>query len=656
MATKIAFAQPSNPTVGDSLKRVLSKQANDTTKVLILEKLTGFYTNINPILALRYGRDAWILASKLRYDKGKILSAISSAQIMLGTSDYSEALFKLTEAKFLSEKNNMPKELTTINLKFALLYTNRKQFKTALEYLSKAKKIQDSLHISASEMPLNLTSGFVYKDMKKNDSALYFFKNAYKYSLKNNLTFQLPTITYYIGSSFWELKQKDSALFYFRKSLSLKAAFNEGRVFYGLASIFKATNQTDSSIFYAKKALIHSHQNNHLQTAIFSAQLLSEIYEKKNDLKESLHYYKITTADKDSLFSQEQVRQIERLAYEEQERESQVQRKVEVHQKALESEIKIYALLVLLIMVLIVVFFLYRNNKNKHRANHLLHIQKEEIDTQRDKAEKALHDLKTTQVQLIQSEKLASLGELTAGIAHEIQNPLNFVNNFSELSIDIAKELKEEIEKLEIPEKDKVYIDEIIGDLTQNQEKINHHGKRASSIVKGMLQHSRTSAGEKELTDINALADEYIRLSFHGLRAKDKTFNADFKTDFDENLPKIEVIPQEIGRVLLNLFNNAFYASASLKNQENFKPKVTVSTRYLTNPSPKVEIRITDNGTGMSSAIKAKIFQPFFTTKPAGEGTGLGLSLAYDIITKGHGGTIEVESTEGQGTTFIITI
>ncbi len=268
---------------------------------------------------------------------------------------------------------------------------------------------------------------------------------------------------------------------------------------------------------------------------------------------------------------------------------------------------------------------------------------------------KSLEELKSTQTQLIQSEKLASLGELTAGIAHEIQNPLNFVNNFSELSVDLVKDLKDEIEKTT---QDKEYIGELFTDLSQNQEKINHHGKRASGIVKGMLEHSRASTGVKELTDINKLADEYLRLSYHGLRAKDKDFNADFTTDFDLTLPKIEVIPQDIGRVLLNLINNAFYAvnqraqpSEGFKPSEGYTPSVFVSTKQLENA---IEIRVKDNGTGMPESVRAKVFQPFFTTKPTGQGTGLGLSLAYDIVTKGHGGTLEVESEEGKGTTFTI--
>ena len=281
-----------------------------------------------------------------------------------------------------------------------------------------------------------------------------------------------------------------------------------------------------------------------------------------------------------------------------------------------------------------------------------------ELTKQKEALELTLLQLRTTQTQLIQSEKLASLGELTAGIAHEIQNPLNFVNNFSELSVDLAKELKEELKN---PEKDWGLIEELTNDLIQNQDKINHHGKRASNIVKNMLEHSRSSTGTKEPTDINALADEYLRLSYHGLRAKDKSFNATMVTHFQESLPKITVIPQDIGRVLLNLINNAFYAVRQkelttfekLSTLKDYTPSVFVSTKQI---KKTIEIRVKDNGTGMPDSVKNKIFQPFFTTKPTGEGTGLGLSLSYDIVTKGHGGTLDVKTKEGEFTEFIITL
>jgi len=262
--------------------------------------------------------------------------------------------------------------------------------------------------------------------------------------------------------------------------------------------------------------------------------------------------------------------------------------------------------------------------------------------------ETAILQLKATQSQLIQSEKMASLGELTAGIAHEIQNPLNFVNNFSEVSNELIDEMNEELDNGDIEEAKAISVD-----IKQNLEKITHHGKRADGIVKGMLQHSRASGDKKEPTNINALADEYLRLAYHGLRAKDKSFNAELVTDFDESITTVDVIPQDIGRVILNLLTNAFYAVNEKKNsgQENYAPTVSISTDKIKN---KLEIKVSDNGNGMPNSVKEKIFQPFFTTKPTGEGTGLGLSMSYDIITKGHGGELSVETSEGQGTTFRI--
>ncbi len=294
---------------------------------------------------------------------------------------------------------------------------------------------------------------------------------------------------------------------------------------------------------------------------------------------------------------------------------------------------------------------LLEKEKNKAKEKELL--QAKEI-------EKAYRELKATQTQLIQSEKMASLGELTAGIAHEIQNPLNFVNNFSELNKELIEELLAESSKV-IAERDKKLETELLNDIKINEEKIHHHGQRASGIVKGMLEHSRTGDGKKEPTDINALADEYLRLAYHGLRAKDKSFNAEFKTDFDEKLPKIQVIPQDKGRVLLNLINNAFYAvdKKAKSGIEGYKPEVIVSTKF--SPSgggqgeDQIEISVKDNGDGIPENIKEKIFQPFFTTKPTGQGTGLGLSLSYDIV-KSHNGEISLKSEPGIGTEFIINL
>ncbi len=299
-------------------------------------------------------------------------------------------------------------------------------------------------------------------------------------------------------------------------------------------------------------------------------------------------------------------------------------------------------------------FKLERGEKDRHTLSVMLEESIEDLQKKSAVIEESnktltqtLNDLKAAQAQLIQSEKMASLGELTAGIAHEIQNPLNFVNNFSDVSTELVDEMNEEIEKGNLED-----AKQIAQDLRSNLEKINHHGKRAGDIVKGMLQHSRTSSGLKELTDINALADEYLRLAYHGLRAKDKSFNAATKTDYDEAIGLIKVIPQDIGRVALNLITNAFYAVTERKKEqpEGYEPVVSVTTKKL---NDKIEIHVKDNGNGIPQKVLDKIFQPFFTTKPTGQGTGLGLSLSYDIV-KAHGGELKVETKEGDGSEFII--
>jgi two-component system NtrC family sensor kinase len=304
-------------------------------------------------------------------------------------------------------------------------------------------------------------------------------------------------------------------------------------------------------------------------------------------------------------------------------------RQERIVQAAVVNKSRVITIISLAALVLIscAMFFIYRQYQNN---------------------KKTLSSLRKTQRQLIQSEKMASLGELTAGIAHEIQNPLNFVNNFSEVNTEMIDELEGELKSGNIEE-----ALTIAAEIKGNEQKISHHGKRADSIVKGMLQHSKASSGAKESTNINALADEYMRLAYHGLRAKDKSFNAELTSLFDKNLPQVNVMAQDIGRVLLNLFNNAFYAVHEKQKtaDKEYKPEVTLTT-FTENGQAVIKVK--DNGVGIPDVIKDKIMQPFFTTKPTGEGTGLGLSLSYDIVVKGHGGSIQVNSIQGEGSEFII--
>ena len=362
--------------------------------------------------------------------------------------------------------------------------------------------------------------------------------------------------------------------------------------------------------------------------------LIAELYKKINNGKKAAETYAIFLAKQDSLLADQG--KYRSISF-----EAEQQMNEKEHSIAnLESQNKIASLyrnflMGIAALLLLFVIGIYQRFRFKKNANLVL--------------EKTLDNLKSTQSQLIQSEKMASLGELTAGIAHEIQNPLNFVNNFSEVSTELVDEMNEEIQKGNLED-----AQQIAADLKENLNKINHHGKRAGDIVRGMLQHSRSSRGSKEPTDINALADEYLRLAYHGLRAKDKSFNATMDTDFDPSIGLVNIIPQDIGRVILNLITNAFYAVNEKKKREatNYEPTVSINT---TQSAKNILISVRDNGNGIPKNILDKIFQPFFTTKPTGQGTGLGLSLSYDIV-KAHGGELKVETKEGEGSEFIIQI
>jgi|GEM_PF-2312427 len=412
-----------------------------------------------------------------------------------------------------------------------------------------------------------------------------------------------------------------------------------------IAIMYLRSGKPDSAAKYALDAYSRASKTRNWEFTATAASILAKAYEGSDD-KKSLFYLKAQITSNDSITASDKARQFELVAG----KEKQYQEELKAKQEQYNTRIRFYIVIAVAAALLIIGFILWRNNRKQKQSNLLLSEQKEEIEAQRDNLGHTLDKLQATQTQLIQAEKMASLGELTAGIAHEIQNPLNFVNNFSEVSVELLTELKEEEEK-----GNKEDVMAIADDLTQNLEKILHHGKRADAIVKGMLQHSQSGSGTKEPTNINALTDECMRLAYHGLRAKDKGFNAEMISHLDEMLPKINVIQQDIGRVMLNLFNNAFYAVNQKQKTAvaDYKPAVSVTTSV---ENGQVTIKVKDNGIGIPDSIKEKIMQPFFTTKPTGEGTGLGLSLTYDMVVKGHGGSIQIDSKEGEGSEFIISL
>jgi len=522
----------------------------------------------------------------------------------------------------------------------------------------------------------NLSS--LYQDMKK-------WEEDYKYAIKAVLLADevgdtaIEAASYSkAGIALSNLKRYSEAVILIKKGMAIPEATNQpiinSQLNEAMAHTLMLQEKYDEAISYFEKCLEISKKTDQYDPNVAAINLeLARCYENTGAYKKALFNFKAYATIKDSITSKENIQQATELTMTYEFDKKQAIARAEQNVKDAEGQrvknqqlYTILALGFLLLSGIIIALILFRNNKQKQKANLLLKRQK-------IKVEKTLFELKTTQSQLIQSEKMASLGELTAGIAHEIQNPLNFVNNFSEVSNEILTELQEERSK-NSNERDEKLENELLYDIKQNLEKINHHGKRADAIVKGMLQHSRKNTAEREPTDINALCDEFLRLSYHGLRAKDKNFNATLKTDFDDSIGKINIIPQDIGRVILNLITNAFYACnersrsavnekmsafAKAENGIGYQPTVWVSTKQIhptdcaENVQSGIEISVKDNGNGIPADILDKIFQPFFTTKPTGQGTGLGLSLSYDIVTA-HGGELKVETDSEKYTQFKI--
>ncbi|MFI5156585.1 MAG: sensor histidine kinase, partial [Chitinophagales bacterium] len=425
------------------------------------------------------------------------------------------------------------------------------------------------------------------------------------------------------------------------------------RIYKDLIPFYLKTGKTDSAIFFAKEAIQSAakyHFGDYGRTASDS---LASIYEMKKMPDSALRYLKMFRAARDTIFSNAQIQKF-RLLQEESERK---RKEAEAEKEKLQDKFKLYGSFAAVLIFLLISGILYRNNRQKQKANAILIQQGMEIEKQKGKAEDALAELKSMQSQLIQREKMASLGELTAGIAHEIQNPLNFVKNFAEVNTELISEIDQEIERGNLDQ-----ARHIAKDVKHNLEKVIHHGNRADEIVKGMLQHSLLSQGQMQASAFNPLVDEYLNLSYHAFRAKDRGFQVTINTHYDQRIGEVDMVAQDMGRVFLNLFNNAFYSvNAKLRRLGfGFIPQMQVETKKLDhaegNSNHYFEVSVWDNGEGIPEKILAKIFQPFFTTKPTGQGTGLGLSLSYDIVTKEHGGTITVDTRDGEYAKFIIRI
>lgn len=476
----------------------------------------------------------------------------------------------------------------------------------AIQYYESAFNYTKFSSFRVSQIDAGISLGRAYQKSQDYDKALNMLALAYEVALEmDDRSFQAQAALFK-AKVYLAKENPRLALFWLHNAE--KAAAESSLVY--LAEIYQSIGETYSKMGDFRNAYLNQLKYSRVKDSMDVAENLEKITRLSNRLE---------FENKQALQNQNHEKEL-------------ILKQAEIRREKVTRNFSLFGMFVAMVLMIIAfIRFVEKQKLNK-------------------KLSETLSDLKSTQSQLIQREKMASLGELAAGISHEIQNPLNFVNNFSEVSRELISEVFEELSKGN--QQDAM---NILEDVKENLDKINHHGKRADSIIKGMLQHSRSSSGTKEPTDINALADEFLRLAYHGLRARDKSFNALMKTDFDQKLGKVNVIPQDMGRVILNLITNAFYAANEkrITGKENYQPTVQVSTRKT---KDKVMVLVQDNGNGIPQHVLGKIFQPFFTTKPAGEGTGLGLSMSYDIVTKGHGGELTVETSEGLGTTFTIVI
>ncbi|MGZ3750696.1 MAG: ATP-binding protein [Mucilaginibacter sp.] len=660
----------------DSLKKALHAARTDSVRYLRLSDLGDYYAEVNRDSALFYLNASLPIAQKngRTIDEANVLD--SKGYILMHLGKFPESLecfqqaIKLAEdpanenKSWFHDKKQTPHQLrldvlASIHHDMGHLMGATNNIDQQIAQYRETKKLATEAGAQELLGLVNMNLGHAYAKLNRLDSVLILSQNAERIFKQTGFKKYLGAVYEDMGDIYLKKKNRELALQNYRKglitSMEQKNISDVSYINSDLADYYLEEKQKDSSLFYARRALEVLNSMGSKQALDHVYENLYQSYKLAGKTDSAYKYQGLALTAKDSSFKTtvKSLADFQKLSFKAQMHAADLEKE----KAAIQTRIRTYILLAAIAVFMLIAGIFYRNNRQKQKVNNLLFQQneeivqqKEEIESQRDNLEQTLTDLKATQTQLIQSEKMASLGELTAGIAHEIQNPLNFINNFSEVNQEMLVEMKEEIAKGNMAE-----VNEIADSVIANEEKISHHGKRADSIVKGMLEHSRNASGQKEPTDINQLADEYLRLSYHGLRAKDKNFNAEQVTHFDPNLPKVNATAQDIGRVLLNLFNNAFYAVNQKQKTVggDYKPEVSVSTSMA---NGQVIIKVKDNGTGIPGAVKEKIMQPFFTTKPTGEGTGLGLSLTYDMVVKGHGGKIDIDTQEGEFTEFTVTL
>jgi signal transduction histidine kinase len=656
----------------DSLRQVLNNTSNDTLKMFVYRCLGFHYQEKDRDSSFYFHSRQLAMARKLKMKIWQGDALDLTGWVLAYLKNYSLSVEYFLEGIKILEDKDCEKNIWMLELfsdvkspekarlnclgfiynDLSQLYKGSGNRPSEIATLLKGLKIGEDSKNDALIGLVCANLAQVYFSLDKLDSALNYGQNGLRHINTSGYKTYKGYVLNTIGNVYLKNKDYNTARNYFDSSIAASIAANSllelPAVYLSLAELYRSEGKIDSAIQFAKKAIAGGDRVGGFEVMNQSYHTLYKLYEAKPDRDSAYAYLQLDKKLGDSLNAAEKAKI---YAYQDISFSEQMKLREEAYQQnERESRIRTYILIGGIGVIMIIAFLLYRNNLNRRKANLLLQKQNEEIEAQKNNVEQALNALKSTQAQLIQSEKMASLGELTAGIAHEIQNPLNFVNNFSEVSEEM---IIEAIGNRQEAEENSPVVGELLTDIKQNLTKINHHGKRADAIVKGMLQHSRSTTGNRELTDVNDLVDEYVKLSFHAFRGKDYAFDVKLQTDFDPAVGAIELAPQEIGRVLLNILNNAFYAVNDRKKKNPaFAPEVIVQTKKT---GKGTEISIKDNGGGIPENIISKIFQPFFTTKPTGQGTGLGLSLAYDIV-KAHSGEIKIDNRQDEGVEFTITL
>jgi two-component system, NtrC family, sensor kinase len=654
-----AQSQPSNHIV-DSLTRVLNNHPKeDSVRVDILATLSVATTGMNVYQPIAYLNEALRITQK---NKNKQQEAGIRIMLGFGQMEMGESIKSIENFQAILDLGEIPEGTRNLALNFiGLNYKAQGDLDKAFEYSKEADKYKTDDPRNIFMQPYNY--GDIYYKKNQIDSALKYGKTAFQnISLapqwaKDQFASQISCL---LGNTYNRLNQKDSAYFYINYALqaaaihtddiyfSLNKAVSEIESQLSLAKWFDKWGSKDSVYISGTKAYHRADEVHNYDYMQQSALFLKSVYLKEKKYEQALTYNDLAIAAKDSLQGVDKVKKTQAMHYDYQLKEQQL----DDLKKQLSLKSRIRLLFIFSGFFVLFIIFLYRTIHQRKKTIRTLNEQNNLIENQKKELNGYLVELKEKQTQLVHAEKMASLGELTAGIAHEIQNPLNFVNNFSELNTELIEELKTEQAK---SVRDLQLEDETLGIIEENSKKILLHGKRAESIVRSMLEHSQTKPGEKNDTNINTLTEEYLKLSYHAIRAKDKSFNVNMITELDPAIPNLKIIPADIGRVLINIFNNAFYSMNEKRNKPDEPYSPSLSIRSLIHDKT-VDLIIKDNGPGIPKAVLSKIFQPFFTTKPTGNGTGLGLSLSYDIVTKAHGGSISVDSVEGEYCTFIISL